>query len=90
VTTNCKNRAGNSIINRWEEDRRECRVLFNPTLRKSLQMFLWHKEVTIYIKKQAVLLSLELFPDKLMLIFELKFIKIRESYTTSKVRNKRT
>jgi len=91
VITNYKNRAGNLTTNLWEEGKRECsRLLFNNlSLRNPLQTFPIHKEVTIYIKKQVVLLNLGLFPDKLMHIFESKFIKTRESYITFKVRNKR-
>ena len=63
--------------------------LFNK-MTNTLRMFRQHKEVTIFIKKPAVLLNLGQFPDKLMHTLELKFIKIKESYTIYKVKNKKT
>lgn len=95
VITNYKNKAGNSIINQWEGGRRDnSRLLLNNNhiLRNTLQTLLIQvlMPVLVYIKKQGVLLNRGLFPDKQMLIFELKYTKIRESFITFKVRNKKT
>ena len=95
MITNYKNKAGNSIINQWEGGRRDSsRLLLNNNhiLRNTLQTLLIQvlMPVLVYIKKQGVLLNRGLFPDKQMLIFELKYTKIRESFTTFKVRNKKT
>ena len=86
---NCKNRAENLITNQWVEGRKECMELFNK-MTNTLRMFRQHKEVTIFIKKPAVLLNLGQFPDKLMHILESKFTKIKELSTIYKAKNKKT
>ena len=89
VTTNFRNKVENLTINPWVEGKKECMVLFNLVI-KSCLMFQQLKEVTIFTKRQVALLNLELFQDRLMLILELKFIKIKGSFTISKEKNKKT
>ena len=88
VIINCKNRAENSIINRWGGGKKEYMVSCN--LINWFLMFQLPKEVTIFTKKLAVLLNQGLFRDKLMLILELKSTKIKESYIICRAKNKKT